>query len=748
MHELLLGLEYLHAQKKIHRDIKAANILVSSKGKIKLADFGVATQLSNHKSRRHTFVGTPFWMAPEVIKQSSYDEKADIWSLGITAIELARGQPPLSEYHPLRVLFLIPKAKPPTLEESLEPERLAQYSEDFQDFINACLLKDVALRPTASQLLTHSFICKFAPTPLPKKSFTGLIGHGHKFLSANSLDLSPGLSKASASMVQLIDRHSVWKSKRKNLKKSANSSTDPAGTVKSASGGTHHTSFTSHYGTAKSSHHNIKDGTMTSAWNYQDTLKHAEEVYENIINEADQDLVENQIKQIEEAQLFQIDQAYTRGKGFSSGESEEEEEDELEEAQKAMEASPLRMTHGVPAGCEDLELYETDNIFARSPQTSPTEHRYEPSRLSQFRRPIPSSPTLAIHNLPGAQRPFLNPTATPLHSHRAQPVPSSETLAQLLVIQDSGFQDAPDWDSNRTVSSSNPSSRLLLTGPAGSTRPSTVDPFNRASVALSPLVSGAGEALGMSILGDVILPLLDQCIENLLPSAKPPEPSPNTQIEVLNQLRDGFRNLKELDGGTCGGIFVHQLVQEIDLFRQIGRRSRKGQGNSSILPFHENSDAQGQGSWGMSTGTSRRSSVCSIIDHHEKASGGLSSSSSAVAVGVTRRGKSQGRDSTEEREEGATGKQLRRIKVSLDQLSPSASSASVISRLSATRRAHSISDDDDNGNIPQATSASHDDSLSHSSPPLLSANADDNRLPRNPISALLYNRWLETIVHT
>ncbi|KAK7881492.1 hypothetical protein WMY93_029901 [Mugilogobius chulae] len=157
LHEALMGLQHLHVNKTIHRDIKGNNILVTTQGGIKLVDFGVSAQLTNTRLKRNTSVGTPFWMAPEVIAceqqlDSTYDARCDVWSLGITAIELGDGDPPLSDLHPMRALFKIPRNPPPTLR---QPE---VWSDDFNDFICKCLIKDFELRPNVIDLLQHPFI--------------------------------------------------------------------------------------------------------------------------------------------------------------------------------------------------------------------------------------------------------------------------------------------------------------------------------------------------------------------------------------------------------------------------------------------------------------------------------------------------------------------------------------------------------------------------------------------------------------
>ncbi|XP_059951453.1 myosin-IIIa isoform X3 [Mesoplodon densirostris] len=157
LREALLGLQHLHNNKTIHRDIKGNNILLTIEGGVKLVDFGVSAQLTSTWHRRNTSVGTPFWMAPEVIAceqqlDTTYDARCDTWSLGITAIELGDGDPPLADLHPMRALFKIPRNPPPKLR---QPEI---WSAEFNDFISKCLTKDYEKRPTVSDLLQHKFI--------------------------------------------------------------------------------------------------------------------------------------------------------------------------------------------------------------------------------------------------------------------------------------------------------------------------------------------------------------------------------------------------------------------------------------------------------------------------------------------------------------------------------------------------------------------------------------------------------------
>eukprot|EP00245_Coleochaete_scutata_P014635 TRINITY_DN6306_c0_g1_i1.p1 TRINITY_DN6306_c0_g1~~TRINITY_DN6306_c0_g1_i1.p1 ORF type:complete len:330 (+),score=81.82 TRINITY_DN6306_c0_g1_i1:83-1072(+) len=162
--EVATALDYVHSVGRIHRDVKAGNVLVDANGTVKLADFGVSAFMfdTGDRRNRNTFTGTPQWMAPEVIEQLDYDFKADIWSFGITALELAHGQAPFAKFPPMKVLMKLLSCPPPCLDAEGDKDR---FGKSFRDLIGQCLCKDPSERPTAERLLKHPFFKHHARGP-------------------------------------------------------------------------------------------------------------------------------------------------------------------------------------------------------------------------------------------------------------------------------------------------------------------------------------------------------------------------------------------------------------------------------------------------------------------------------------------------------------------------------------------------------------------------------------------------------
>ncbi|XP_019748310.1 mitogen-activated protein kinase kinase kinase kinase 5 isoform X2 [Hippocampus comes] len=215
--EMLQGVDYLHAQRKMHRDIKGANILLTDHGEVKLADFGISAQITATLARRMSFIGTPYWMAPEVAAveiKGGYNELCDIWSVGITAIELAELQPPMFELHPLRVLFLMSKSgyQPPKLKDK------AKWSSMFYNFVKAVLVKNPKKRPSASKMLSHMFLSQQSLSRALTLDLLEKCRHPENFCPANDDDEMEVSVPGSLKRIQSISKHNWVERKHSDTK--------------------------------------------------------------------------------------------------------------------------------------------------------------------------------------------------------------------------------------------------------------------------------------------------------------------------------------------------------------------------------------------------------------------------------------------------------------------------------------------------------------------------------------------------